>query len=443
MPGRVRSRTTQGLAGPRPWSYSRRVTSIATPSGPATIPAPATTGALLQPFSDPAKAHGDFIKIVRAEGTTLWDDAGNEYLDAMGSLWYCQIGHGRREMVEAITRQLTELETYHLFDPFTSQPAIDVADAILARSPFERGRVFLACSGSEAIDTAIKIMRHVQRVRGADDRQIVVRRTRGYHGTNIGGTSAQGIELNREGWGDLLPHVVEIDPDDIEDASRVFAEHGDRIAGVITEPVQGAGGVFPPPDGYLDGLRRLCTAHDALLCFDEVIAGFGRTGEWFGAQTYGVTPDLFTFAKGVTSGYQPLSGVAMGPEVSDTMESTGAMFRHGYTYSGHAAACAAGIRNIELIEEWGLLDRARRIGERFSAAFSALVADGSLAGYRGVGGVWAAQMHGPALDARVRMLERGVVVRPINDALAFCPPLTTTDDEIDRMVDAMVQSLEP
>lgn len=401
------------------------------------------TGTLLHPFADPAKPAHEFIKVVRAEGTTLWDDRGNTYLDAMASLWYCQIGHGRAEMIEAISAQLRTVDAYHVFDPFINQPSIDVADAILRVSPFDRGRVFLACSGSEAIDTAFKIIRLVQRLRGAEERQIVLRRTRGYHGTNVGGTSAQGIASNREGWGDLVPHFIEIDPDDIEDAARVFAEHGDRIAGVISEPVQGAGGVFPPTDGYLEGLRRLCTNHEALLCFDEVIAGFGRTGSWFGSQTYGVTPDLFTFAKGVTSGYQPLSGVATGPDVSATLEGMGAVFRHGYTYSGHPAACAAGIKNIELVEDWGLLERASQAGARFTEAFTALVADGSIAGFRGVGGIWAAQLHGPATDARNRMLKRGVIVRAIDDVLAFCPPLTTSSAEIDRMIDVMVQSLDP
>ncbi len=399
------------------------------------------SGALLQPFADPAKPHDDFIKVVRAEGSTLWDSSGKSYLDAMASLWYCQVGHGRTEIVDVISKQLLETDAYHVFDPFINQPAIDVADAILARSPYDAGRVFLACSGSEAVDSAFKIIRLVQQLRGDIDRQIVIRRTRGYHGTNVGGTSAQGIELNREGWGDLVPHFIEVDPDDIEDAARVFAEHGDRIAGVITEPIQGAGGVFPPPDGYLEGLRKLCTAHGALLCFDEVISGFGRTGSWFGSQTYGVTPDLFTFAKGVTSGYQPLSGVVLGPEVSAVLEGSGAMFRHGYTYSGHPASCVAGIANIDLIDQWGLVDRANHIGTIFESALSALVADGSLLGYRGTGAIWAAQMHEPAADARVRMLERGVIVRPILDSIAFCPPLTSTDEEIGTMIDVMAESL--
>ena len=400
-----------------------------------------TTNALLHPFADPATAEDDFINIVRAEGTTLWDEHGKSYLDAMGSLWYCQVGHGNREMIDAITTQLSVLDSHHLFAPFTHEPARNVAEAVRSKSPMPDGRVFLGCSGSEAVDTALKLMRHVHRLRGDVERQIILRRTRGYHGTNFGGTTAQGIELNREGWGDLVPHFIEIDPDNIEDAANVFAEHGERIAGVITEPVQGAGGVFPPVDGYFDGLRKLCTQHGALLCFDEVIAGFGRTGSWFASQTFGVTPDVITFAKGVTSGYQPLSGVIITRDIAETLEQGDAMLRTGYTYSGHPAACAAALKNIEIIERDGLVTRAAEIGSRLEQAFAALTADGTLAGHRGTGAVRAAQVHGDAMATRAKMLENGVVVRPIGDILAFCPPLTSTDAEIDQMIDVMVASL--
>lgn len=401
-----------------------------------------TSSALLHPFADPATPETGFIKIVRAEGTTLWDDTGKTYLDAMGSLWFCQIGHGNREMIDAVSTQLAALDSHHIFAPFSHQPAIDVAESIRSKSPMDDGRVFLGCSGSEAIDTALKLMRQFHFLRGDTDRQIIVRRTRGYHGTNWGGTTAQGIAPNRDGWGDLVPHFVEVDPDDIEDAARVFAEHGDRIAGVVSEPVQGAGGVFPPPDGYLEGLRRLTTQHGALLCFDEVISGFGRTGSWFASQTYGVTPDLITFAKGVTSGYQPLSGVIVARSVADAFESADAMLRTGYTYSGHPASCAAGITNISIIERDGLVERASVIGERFRTAFEALEADGTIESHRGSGAVRAVQLHSDGVGVRERMLERGVVVRPIGDALAFCPPLSSSDAEIDTMIEVMVASIE-
>lgn len=399
------------------------------------------TSSLLHPFADPATPEDQFINIARAEGTTLWDDQGRTYLDAMGSLWFCQIGHGRAEMVEAIAHQLGTLDSHHIFAPFTHQPARDATEAIRSVSPLPDGRVFLGSSGSEAIDTSLKLMRQFHRLRGDTDRQLFLRRTRGYHGTNWGGTTAQGIELNREGWGDLVPHFIEIDPDDVEDAARVFADHGERIAGVISEPIQGAGGVYPPTSGYLEGLRRLATDNGALLCFDEVISGFGRTGSWFAAQTFDVVPDLITFAKGVTSGYQPLSGVILSSDVAAPFEEADAMLRTGYTYSGHPASCAAAITNLAIIEREGLVARANDIGRRFESAFAALTADGTIRGHRGIGAVRAAELHADGIGTRARMLDRGVVVRPIGDALAFCPPLSSTDAEIDTMIEVMVASI--
>ena len=278
------------------------------------------TDALLHAFSVPSKSEGDFINLVSAHDSTLVDDQGKEYIDGLASLWLCQIGHGNEKVIGAITDQLHRLETYNIFDPFTHPAAAEVAESIRRVSPHPDGRVFLGCSGSEAVDTVLKFSRLFHQRRGDHDRQIVIRRTGGYHGTNVGGTSVQGIAPNREGWGDLLPHVVEIPNDDIEPAAQIFAEHGERIAAVITEPVQGAGGVIMPPDGYLTGLRRLCDQHGALLVFDEVICGFGRTGQWFGADTFDVVPDMMTFAKGVTSGYIPLSGVIVSNQLATELE---------------------------------------------------------------------------------------------------------------------------
>ena len=346
---------------------------------------------LIHPFSDLSKPEGDFVNIVAAEGSTLTDDTGKQYLDGMASLWYCQVGHGRREIIDAVTEQLNSLAVYNTFDPFTNGPARAAADLIADKSPLPDGRVFLGCSGSEAVDTALKIARLVQQRRGNPDKQIIVRRTHGYHGTNFGGTTAQGIAPNRDGWGDLVPHFVEIPNNNIEAAATVFAEHGANIAAVISEPVQGAGGVWPPEDGYLQGLRRLCTDNGALLILDEVICGFGRTGSWFGAQTFGVTPDLITFAKGVTSGYQPLSGVILAPEVAESVTESGFLLRTGYTYSGHPAAAAAAVANINLIESDGLVDRANHIGKKTSEGLDALVADRIIVDYRGVGAVWGGQ----------------------------------------------------
>ncbi len=397
--------------------------------------------AFLHPFSDPAQSEADFINIERAEGSTLWDDTGKPYLDGMASLWYCNVGHGRTEMLDAIKAQLDVLTCYNTFAPFTNDVSIRAAQAVADVSPMPDGRVFFGSSGSEAVDTALKLARLIHQQRGDHDRQVIIRRTRGYHGTNFGGTSAQGIAPNREGWGDLVPHFIEVPSDDLEAAASVFAELGERIAAVISEPVQGAGGVFPPVDGYAEGLRRLCDDNGALLIHDEVISGFGRTGNWFGSQTFGVTPDLITFAKGVSSGYIPASGVIVSRDVADELEAMGAMLRTGYTYSGHPVAMAAVIANIELIRSDGLVERANHIGSVISAGLSALVADGAIASYDGVGGVWGAELGRDSVPVRNLMLEQGVIVRPVGTRIAMCPPLVITDAEIGQMMDTLQGAL--
>ena len=400
---------------------------------------------LLHPYAKPSKQRGEYRHLVRGEGVRLWDRDGHQYIDALASLWYCQVGHGRSEIIEAVAAQMESL-LYNVFDPWANDVAEEAAAKIVSLSPHADGRVFLTSSGSEAIDSAFKLARLVPQLRGDGDRQIVLRRTRGYHGVAGAGTSLQGIAPNREGWGDLMPHIIEIDPDDIESAARAFSEHGDRIAGVLTEPVQGAGGVFPPPDDYLRRLRELCDQHGSLLIFDEVICGFGRTGEWFASQTYDVTPDLITFAKGVTSGYQPVGGVILSRGVCDVLEADpDFVLRHGFTYSGHPAGAAAALANIDVIEREDLVGRARAIGERMSQGLEALVADGNLRAYRGVGAIWAAVLpegteYGETVAIRDAMLDHpgvGVVCRPIGECLAFCPPLVISDEEIDLVLDAL------
>ena len=399
------------------------------------------TDALLHPFSPPGMPEGDFVEIVRGEGSLVFDSNGREYVDGMANLWLCQVGHGRTEIIDAVTAQMHQMEAYNTFAPFTNGPAARVAEMIAERSPHPDGRVFLGCSGSEAVDTALKIARQVQQRRGQEGRQVIVKRTNGYHGTNFGGTSAQGIAPNRQGWGDLAPHFVEVPHDDLEAAASVFADHGDRIAAVLTEPVQGAGGVFPPVDGYLEGLRRLCDDNGALLIFDEVICGFGRIGEWFGAQAFGVTPDLITFAKGVTSGYLPLSGVILSRHVCEELEEPGFLLRTGYTYSGHQASCAAGIANLELMTSEGLDTRANHVGDRLQEGLRALEADGLIESWRGMGAVYAAELGRDSIPVRNEILANGVIVRPIGTCLAICPPLVITDDEVGRIIDATEAAL--
>ena len=399
---------------------------------------------LLHPFSAPRET--EFIRVVGGEGSTIWDDQGNRYIDAMASLWYMNIGHGRPEMVEAIATQAAQLAAYHTFAPFSNEPSERLADKIVELSPFERGRVFYGSSGSEAVDSAMKIARVAQREAGHPERTIIISREHGYHGTNFGGTSAQGIPANQDGWGALVGDVVNVPASNVETIAQVFDQNPGKVAAVLTEPVQGAGGVYPPPPGYLESLRTLCDHHGAYLIFDEVICGFGRLGAWFGSQHYGVTPDLFTFAKAVTSGYQPLGGVVTGPVVSAALEANeGFVLRHGYTYSGHPIAAAAGLAAIDIQEREDLVDRVEHIGARLSAGLHSLLEDGLVAEVRGVAAVWAVELPEKlsAPEVRDAVLANGVIVRPLGNALSMCPPLIITDDEIDQVVDALSAALTP
>jgi putrescine aminotransferase len=396
----------------------------------------------LHPFAKPTRA--SYTVITRGEGALVWDAAGNEYVDAMASLWYCAAGHGRAEIADAVADQLRTIAAYSCFDPFSNGPADELAATLVQMTPMADPRVFFCGSGSEAVDTAMKLARLAQGLAGHPERTIIVSRQRGYHGTNLGGTSAQGIAPNREGWGPLVPEVVQVPSDDAEALALLLAEHAGRVAAVITEPVQGAGGVFPPAPGYLPELRRLCDHHGAFLIFDEVITGFGRLGQWFAADHYGVVPDMTTFAKAVTSGYQPLGGVFVGAAVRAPLEADPAyILRHGYTYSGHPGACAAGIANLAIIEREGLVERAIPVGKRLGDGLLALAADGTIDHARGDGAVWAAGLR-PDQDAtaiRDRMLSAGVITRAIGtDTLTFCPPLVISDEQIDRIVDVVSTS---
>ena len=339
-----------------------------------------TATAFLHPFARPTAT--EFISIVRGEGASVWDDRGKRYIDAMASLWYCQVGHGREEIVDAVAAQMRSLEAFHTFEMFTNEPAEALAAELSATAPMDEARVFFTNSGSEAVETALKLVRLYWSWQDRPERTLVLARDRAYHGVGYGGTSAQGIAPNREHWGTLLGDITHAEADDLEHMEELFALHGGAIAAVLAEPVQGAAGVWPPEPGYLEGLRRLCDENGALLIFDEVICGFGRLGHWWGAQHYGVTPDLATFAKGVTSGYVPLGGVMLGPTVRAVLEADDSrVLRHGFTYSGHPSACAAALANLEIIRDENLAARAPDIGEVLSDGLGQLVADGLADGH--------------------------------------------------------------
>ncbi|MEN9645230.1 MAG: hypothetical protein RL238_1899 [Actinomycetota bacterium] len=400
--------------------------------------------AFLHPFAKPTRE--SFTRIVRGEGALLWDADGRQFVDGMASLWYCAIGHGRKEMADAIAAQVSTLEAYSCFDPFTTGPAEELAEVLRGIAPMPDSRIFFTGSGSESIDTAMKLARiaHVQA--GQGHRKLIISRVRGYHGTAYGGTSAQGIAPNRQDFGPFVDDVVQVPADDVEALASLMADRGNEVAAVIVEPVQGAGGIFPATEGYLESVRRLCDQHGAYLVFDEVITGYGRLGSWFAAHHYGVTPDLVTFAKAVTSGYQPLGGVFVGPAPRAALESDPDFFlRHGFTYSGHATACAAALTNLEIMRREGLVERALNVGGRLEAGLRALADDGSIDHVRGLGAMWAAGLHPDqhAMQLRDHMLDQGgVVCRALNaDSLLFCPPLVTTDEQVDQIVDSVAAAV--
>ena len=395
---------------------------------------------LLHPFTPPAKDTEDFLNIVSGKGAVLTLKDGREILDGMGSLWYCNVGYGHPKVTEAIKSQLDTIHAHHIFDPFTNDLAETLAAEIADRAPMPDSKVFFAQSGSEAVDTALKLARAAQAQAGHPEKTLVVSRTNGYHGTAYGGTSAQGFPEYREGWGELVPGHIHVPGYDVEALARVFAERGAEIAAVITEPVQGAGGIIPPPEGYLQAVRRLCDEHGALYISDEVICGFGRLGHWFGCQAFDIEPDIVTFAKAVTSGYVPLGGVIVGGKALGMLETNSAWkLAHGFTYSGHHLACAAALACIEVTEEEGLLERAAVLGERLRAGLQSLVDDGLYPGLRGAGFMWA--VYPPEgrtpIDLRWEVLDQGVIARPMSDVIGFCPPLVSTEAQVDQMVDAL------
>jgi adenosylmethionine-8-amino-7-oxononanoate aminotransferase len=404
----------------------------------------ATVGrtAFLHGFSAPAS--DEFLLINRGEGAAVFDAGGRRYVDALASLWYSNIGHGRADVADAVAKQMRALEAFTTFDRFTNEPAEALAERLRGISPVG-GRVFFTNSGSEAVETAIKLAR-LSYVLSGSDRNLVVSRERAYHGVTYGGLSAQGIPENRHGFGPFVQGFALISHHDADAVERFFRDRGTEIALVLAEPVIAAGGVIPPPEGYLERLRELCDEYGALLCFDEVVCGFGRLGGWWGADHYGVRPDLVTFAKGVTSGYLPLGGVIAGPRVVEPLEGAeGFVLRHGHTFSGHPAACAAGLTVVDILEREGLLFHAPQIAEKLGRGLSALAAKGIVAAARGAGAVWAVDVPEgrTARSVRLGMERRGVIARPLGErTIAFCPPLVIGDTDLDLCVDALAASLE-
>jgi putrescine aminotransferase len=377
------------------------------------------------------------VTIVRGEGSTVWDDAGSALIDISGSLWYANIGYGREELAEAAATQIRQLASYKTYDGFTSPPTEELATRVAGLVPLDGVKVFFTSGGGESIDTAAKLARAYWTAVGKPEKHAIISRQYAYHGSNAYGTSLGGMAPLVETYGRLVPEVEQVPWNDAEALAETIDRLGrDRVAAFFAEPIIGAGGVMIPPDGYLDRVQEICREHEVLLVLDEVITGFGRTGEWFATGRFGLSPDLITVAKGITSGYLPLGGVIASARVAEPFwaEGTQHAFRHGYTYSGHATACAVGLANLDVIEREGLVQRVRELEPVLAAALTPLAGHPAVADVRtGVGLLGAVELAEPSkLQAVIdAAYERGVLVRGIRGvALQVSPPFVITEDEI-------------
>ncbi|HEY2916846.1 MAG TPA: aminotransferase class III-fold pyridoxal phosphate-dependent enzyme [Candidatus Limnocylindrales bacterium] len=406
-------------------------------------------------FADMHTVANNEIVMASGEGAVLTDTRGREYIDATAALWFCNVGYGRREIADAVAAQLTTLNAYSSFGAYTTQASIDVADRLAALAPFDDAVVFLGSGGSDAIDTAVKLVRRYWDVVGRPEKRVIVSREYSYHGMHVMGTALVGMPSMRNGYGaPLVGDVAQVPPLDVDAVARLFEDRGREIAAFIGEPVIGAGGVIPPTETYWAEIGRLCREHDVLLVADEVITGFGRLGELWGSTRYGIKPDLITFAKGVTSGYVPLGGVLVGKRVREPfwdVPTPGAVFRHGYTYQGHSGAAAAALANLDIIEREDLLGRVRHLEPILSAAVRRLAGAPLVGEIRTIGLTAAVALQPDVLAAdpttpdRViaAALRHGVASRVLRGhAVHISPSFVITEDQIDAMVDGIGNALE-
>jgi adenosylmethionine-8-amino-7-oxononanoate aminotransferase len=400
------------------------------------------------PFANMAAVDGNEIVIARGEGCSVFDENGKRYLDATASLWYCNVGYGRDEIAAAVERQLRELPSYSAFGLTATRPALELTERIASLAPIDDAKVFLSSGGSDAVDTAAKLARRYWSAVGKPEKVVLIGRSYAYHGMHAFGTTLGGIPANVEGLGDLVTDVAHVDALSVEALEAELARIGsDRVAAFIGEPVVGAGGVLPPPDDYWPRVAEVCRANDVLLIADEVITGFGRLGRWFGCERFGFTPDLLAFAKGVTSGYLPLGGVVIAPRIQEPFWSgEGTWFRHGYTYSGHAAACAAALANLDIIEREKLVERVAELEPTLAAAVRSLGDHPLVEETRAVGLLAAIELADKTgLVDRVvaRARELGVLARAIRGcAVQLSPPFTISEAEIDEITAVLRQALD-
>ncbi|WP_424988571.1 aspartate aminotransferase family protein [Microbulbifer sp. S227A] len=411
--------------------------------------------------------------ITRARGVTLTDSEGNEILDGMAGLWCVNIGYGREELAEAAARQIRELPYYNTFFQTTHVPAIALANKLAELAPGDLNHVFFAGSGSEANDTNIRMVRTYWAAKGKPSKSIIISRKNAYHGSSVGSGSLGGMTFMHEQGGLPIPDIHHINqpywwaeggdstPEDfglarareLETAIKELGE--DRVAAFIAEPIQGAGGVIIPPDSYWPEIQRICDKYEILLIADEVICGFGRTGNWFGSQTLGIRPDIMAIAKGLSSGYAPIGGSIVSDEVAQVIG--GGEFNHGYTYSGHPVASAIALENLRILEEENVIGHVRDVAATYLQQKWATLEDHPLVGDARMVGLmgsialtpdkqnrakFAADEGSVGLICRERCFANNLVMRHVGDRMVVSPPLVITPDEIDTLIARAKRALD-
>jgi adenosylmethionine-8-amino-7-oxononanoate aminotransferase len=398
---------------------------------------------LWHPFSDMGTVGTEKLVLDRGEGIWVYDTQDRRYMDATASLWCANVGHGRPEISQAVAAQLDQLDTFNIFGDYANQPALDVAARLAALSPMDDTKVFLGSGGGDMLDTAAKIARAHFAQRGQPQRTHLISRSLGYHGTHGLGTSLAGIEANGAGWGRLVPDVSVVARDDARALEDEILRVGpDRVAAFFCEPVIGAGGVHHPVAGYIEAVADVCQRYGVLFVADCVICGFGRLGTWFGIDRWPVEPDMIAVAKGITGGTMPLGALLVSGHVAApffTGEPGAPVLRHGQTYAGHPACCAAAMATMDILEREELIGRGKGLEQALANALRPLAENPMVGEVRaGLGlmaGVDLASHVVESTPGAVAILQRhcreaGILVRPLIRGIAVSPPLTITPDEI-------------
>ena len=406
-------------------------------------------------FADMAavQRRGELV-LERGEASHVWDVDGKRYLDATAGLWFCNVGYGRKELVDAAAAQMARLPAYSTFGDLSNRPAAELAELVASLAPVPGSKVFLTSGGSDSIDTATKMARRYWQLLGQPERAVLIRRQHAYHGMHTAGTSLSGIAANLVGHGELLADVLEVPWDDVEALRTAIEGAGPgRVAAFFCEPVIGAGGVFPPPPGYLAAVREICRDTGVLFVADEVITGFGRCGDWFASGRWDLRPDILTCAKGITSGYLPMGATIAAPWVAEPFWAEGAgLWRHGYTYSGHAVVAAVALANIAIIQDEGICDIALGLERKLADALAQLEEHSLVSEVRGGTGVLAAVQIDPeriaaepGLVGRVVMScrDNGILLRGLAvGALQVSPTLVIDEGSISELVAGIGAALD-